>query len=111
MTKRIERVNELLKEEVSQLILREIDFGGALVTVIKVDTSPDLRIAKIKISVLPIEKAERALNILEKNIFQLQQMINKKLEMKPVPKICFEIDQVEIKAQRVEKLLQEIKKN
>lgn len=110
MNNRIQRVNELLRKEISQLLLKEIDFGNALVTITKVDTSPDLRQAKIKISVMPDEQTERVLRILERNIFHLQQLLNKKLTMRIVPKIIFEIDEVEIKAQQVERLLQKIKK-
>lgn len=105
MSERIKRVNELLKHEISQLLLREIDFCDILVTVISIETSSDLRHAKVKISILPQKKNETALKIINKNIFNIQQKLNKKLHMKPVPKIRFEIDQSEIKAQRIEELL------
>jgi len=105
MSQRIQRVNQLIKQEISQLLLREIDFDNILVTVTNVETSADLRQTKIKISVMPTEKGEPVLRILERNIFQLQQILNKKLYMKIVPKIRFVIDQVEIKAQRIEEIL------
>lgn len=108
MSKRLQRVNELLREEVSKLLLREIDFGQSLLTVTKVETSVDLKQAKIMISVLPEEKSQRALQILEKNIFHLQQLLNKKLNMRPVPKIYFQIDKSAVNAQRIEELLQKI---
>lgn len=110
MTERLKRVNELLRQEISKLILREIGFSDILVTITKVEASPDLRQAKIKISVMPTEKSEIALNILERNIFHLQQMLNKKLTMRIVPKMIFEIDKTEIKAQRIEEILEKIKR-
>jgi ribosome-binding factor A len=110
MSQRIQRVNQLLKQEISQLLLREIDFSDALVTVTQVDCSPDLRQAKIKISILPDEKAEQVLRIIEKNIYHLQQILNKKLNMKIVPKIIFEIDKTEADAQRIEEILDKISK-
>jgi len=105
MSQRIKRINELLKHEISQLILREIDFPDILVTITNIDTSADLRHAKVKISALPQDKNELAIEIINQNIFQIQQKLNRKLRMKPIPKIRFEIDQVEIKAQRIEELL------
>ncbi|MBU1176848.1 MAG: ribosome-binding factor A [Patescibacteria group bacterium] len=105
MSQRIKRVNELLKHEISQLILREIDFPDILVTITDIDTSADLRHTKVKISALPQDKNELAIEIINQNIFRIQQKLNKKLHMKPIPKIRFEIDQVEIKAQRIEELL------
>jgi len=110
MSLRVKKVNKLLKHEISQLLLREIDFCDILVTITGVETSSDLRHAKVKISVLPQEKNELALEIINKNIFRIQQKLNKKLYMKPIPRIRFEIDQVEIKAQRIEELLSNNKK-
>jgi len=110
MSQRILQVNQLLKQEISQSLLREIDFDGALVTITEVDASDDLRQAKVKISVMPTEKSEQVLKILEKNIYHLQQILNKKLNMKTVPKIRFVIDQTEVKAQRIEEILEKMKK-
>ena len=110
MSQRILRVNQLIKQEIGQLLSREIDFANVLVTITQVETSPDLRQAKIKISIMPIEKSESVLKILEKNIYHLQQILNKKLKMRTVPKIRFVIDQAEAKAQRIEEILGKMKK-
>ncbi len=105
MSQRILRVNELIKQEISKLLKKEIDFADILVTVTKVDTSPDLKYAKIKLTVLPSDKSESALKIINQHIYQIQQALNKKLTMKYVPKIKFEIDKLEAHAQRIEELL------
>lgn len=68
MSQRIKRVNELLKHEISQLILREIDFPDILVTITDIDTSADLRHTKVKISALPQDKNELAIEIINQNI-------------------------------------------
>ncbi len=105
MSQRILKVNELIKQEVSKLLKKEIDFADFLVTVTKVETSLDLKQARVRIIVLPSEKQEQALEIIQKNIFQLQQALNKKLKLKYVPKLRFEIDKLEEHAQRIEELL------
>ncbi|PIW74806.1 MAG: ribosome-binding factor A [Candidatus Portnoybacteria bacterium CG_4_8_14_3_um_filter_44_15] len=109
MSLRTEKVNELLRHEVSRLLFKKVDLSHVFITVIGVETSPDLRQAKVKISVIPAEKKQDALKIISRNIFDIQQEINKKLYMKPVPKLRFEIDKVEEKAQQIEKLLGKIK--
>jgi len=111
MSQRIKRINELLRQEISKLILREIEFEDILVTINQVETSPDLSHAKVKISIMPTEKKELVLRIIDKNIYHLQQALNKKLYMKIVPKIRFEIDQAEIKARKIEEILGKIKKD
>lgn len=111
MSQRIQRVNQLIKEQIGQLILKEIDFGSVLVTITEVDTAADLSQSKIKISVLPSEKSEQVLRTLRKHVFRLQQALNKRLTMRIVPKIKFVIDQTEAKAQRIEEILSKIKKD
>lgn len=111
MSQRIQKINELLRQEVSQLLLKEVDFDDILVTVISVDTSPNLSQAKIKITCLPTERGERALRIINKDIYQIQQQLNKKLNMRFVPKLIFEIDKLENSAQRIEKLLTKSKES
>ena len=105
MPQRIQRVNEIIKQEISKIILKQIDFDDILVTVTNTDTSPDLKNCKIRISVIPTDKNDLALKTIEKNIYHLQQELNKRLHLKFTPKIRFEIDQIEAKAQRIEEIL------
>lgn len=111
MSERIKKVNELLKQEINQLLLKEVDFQGALVTIIDIDTSSDLKYATVKIVIYPEKKTEKTFQILDKNIYDIQQGLNKRLHrsMKYVPKIRFEIDKVEKNAQEIEKTLSEMK--
>ena len=92
MSDRILKINKLLKQEVGKIIFEEIDLEKEiLATVIKVDTPDDLRYSKIFISVLPPEKTEEIFEKLNKNIWGIQQILNKKLKMRQVPRIEFEI--------------------
>ena len=110
MSLRIQKVNELLKQEVSGLILRELDFNrDTMVTITEVSTSPDLQQAKVKVSIMPFFKAEKILKILNSQVFNLQKLLNKKLKMKIVPKIRFELDKSEERKTRIEKLFRKIK--
>jgi len=111
VSQRILRVNQLIKKEISQIILKEVDFPkGTLATVTRVETSSNLIEAKVYISVMPESKAELVLQILTRLIYFLQQQINKRLKMRPVPQIKF-FEEIKTKeAAEIEKLLEEIKK-
>lgn len=110
MSFRIQRVNELLKHEIGELILKELDFSrDTMVTITEVNTSPDLRQAKIKVSVIPFLRAEKVLKVLNSQILNLQKPLNQKLKMKIIPKIKFELDKSEEKTNKVEQLLKKIK--
>ena len=109
--KRIDQVNQLVKEEVSKLILREIELSkDAMITVTRVETSSDLRHSTIYISTLFKDKQEAALHELNRSIYDIQHAFNRALRMRPVPKIRFEIDKAyEIEQKLYETLAEEEK--
>lgn len=111
MKHRPERMSELIKEEVSEMILREIEFDGALVTVTKVDVSKDVEHAKIGVSVIPHTKEEFVIGILKKFEGRLQHELNRKLNMRPTPYIIFELDHGPEYAAQIEKDFIEIEKS
>ncbi len=110
MTERIDRVNEVIKEEVSQALLHELDLEeGVLVTVVKVDTSKTLEHTKVWLSIYPEDKAEKVLEQVNRQIYDIQQIINKRLHMRPIPKIIFKQEKETEEAAKVEELLEKIK--
>lgn len=112
MTRRIQRVSQLIKKELSQLLLKEVDFPeGVLVTITRVETSANLFQAKVYISVMPEEKLSKVLQILDKLIYFLQQRLNKRLKMRPIPRIIFMEEKTTAEAGRVEELLEQVKKS
>jgi len=90
---RPERVSDLIIEELNKLIVREIEFEpGVLVTITDVAVDRRLDTAKVRISVIPLEKTERVLEILQKFAGRLQRWLWKKINIRPMPRIEFTID-------------------
>lgn len=109
MSYRIQQINELIRNYIAEILTRELDLKpGVFLTVVKVDTSPDLRYTHIFVSVFPEKEAEYARKTLEKEIYQIQGKLNKKLSLHPLPRIKFEIDYTEEKADEIEKILKNI---
>jgi ribosome-binding factor A len=109
MFSRVDRINELIKETLAKIISEEIDFPlDVFVTVTRVDTSRDLRYARVFLSVFPEKKFGEALRALSRKIYFLQGKLNKKLTMKPLPRIEFVSDKTEAEADKIEKLLKSI---
>ncbi|MDI6603098.1 MAG: 30S ribosome-binding factor RbfA [Patescibacteria group bacterium] len=109
--KRIPRVNALIKRELSQFLLKEIEFPqDVLVTITRVETSPNLIESNVWISVFPVEKLKRILEILNKNIYFLQQKLNKRLKMRPIPRIKFLEERKTEEAGKIEEILEKLKK-
>lgn len=108
--RRLEKLNALLAEELSKIIDRELEFpDDFLVTVTRVIISNDARYASAHVSVFGGEPAA-ALEILSKNVYTIQQILNKRLRMRPVPKIRFMVDEQELLREKVEKSLAELKR-
>ena len=85
--------------------MKETEFPGALVTITEVRISKDTDRAVVGVSVLPSEESEEALKILNQNIRHLQYLLMKKINVRPMPQIIFEIDYGLEKAAEIEKLL------
>lgn len=110
MSKRIDRVNQLIKQTLSKFLLKELDFKkSVLITITRVETAPNLSYSNVFISVMPEQKIKQVMVYLNKNIYHLQQKMNKKLVMKCVPKIIFREETKTREADRIEKLLDELK--
>lgn len=93
---RITRVNELLRREISESILRLLnDHGGdaSSVMVSRVSASRNLRSAKVWVSVLgePGEQHER-MALLNRYRREIQQNINRDLSLKYTPRLHFCLD-------------------
>lgn len=107
---RINRVNELIKEELGKIFLKEMEFPkDSLVTITRVETSSNMITTKVFISVIPDDKQERVLETLNRRVYFIQQMLNKCLNMRPVPKIIFYEEKKTEQAARVEEVLEELK--
>lgn len=109
MSYRISKVNELIKQQVGQILIRELDFKpGVFVTIAKVDTTPDLRYTRIFVSIFPEKEQDYVLKTLTKELYRLQGVLNKKLSMRPLPRIEFHLDITEVEADEVEKILKDL---
>jgi ribosome-binding factor A len=112
MSNRIEKINSLLRDEISKIIFKNFDFPeGTIVTLTRVETTANLIEAKVFISVFPEEKSKKVIEILGREIFDIQQEINKKLNMRPIPKIIFVQDKNPSQAGRIEEILEALKKD
>ena len=104
---RSQRVQSLIQGQLSQIIGRELEFDGALVTIMDVDVDKKMERAKIRVSVIPSATEEAALRELERNAGQLQHALLKKINIKPMPRIMFEIDHGAENAATIEKVFLE----
>lgn len=95
MTRRTERINELLREELSDLLRRQVKDPrlGGLVTVTEVEVSVDLRHARVFVSVMGSdEEREDAFRGLEAARPFLRRELGRRLSMRRTPELSFRRD-------------------
>jgi len=109
MKHRLERVNELLKRELGDLLNREVSFEAALVTVQQVDITPDLKHAHVFISVIGSdEQAKAAMAKLHGSRANLQRLLSKRVVLKFTPHLHFKLDEAIERGTRVINILSQI---
>ena len=106
MKHRIERLNALIKEELGKMFLKELDFENVLVTIMAVEISEDLVDARIKINVMPLTKFNEVAEILRRNRNHLRFLLMKRLKIKQVPQLNFEINEHPEKESEIEKIFE-----
>jgi ribosome-binding factor A len=105
---RLQRVNQLLKEEISLLLQRELkDPRLGFVSVTEVDVAKDLRSAKVYVSVLGSETEWRAsLEALDKARGYIRNWLAPRLRMRAIPHLTFLPDRSMAHAAHIQTLLE-----
>lgn len=107
--RRTDRVEELLKQEIARVVREEVkDPRVGFVTVMDVAVSPDLRHARVYVSVLGTEEEKReTVAALVRARGFIRARIGDELTLKYLPELRFELDRTLERAARIEALLDE----
>jgi ribosome-binding factor A len=108
-TERMRRVNQVIREVIGDAISTELDDPRiGFVTVTAVDTSPDLRSARVFVSVLgDPEERDSTLAALRSSHGLLQSRIASEMRIKYTPTLSFHYDDGPERGVRVAQLLDE----
>jgi len=109
---RKQRLNSLFHQKIAEIIQRRLDLPlDFLITIVKVDTSPDLENAKVFYSALPENKEDEAKKFLIKNSGEIKKWLGKEVNLKKIPKLKFVLEETEKKAREVEDILDNLKQS
>lgn len=109
--KRLERVSQLIKEEISRVLQRELkDPRLGFVTVTDVEVTKDLRLAKVYVSILGTEdKWKTSLAALESARGFIHNWLRHHLSLRVTPSLDFRPDRSMAHAAQIQELLAELK--
>jgi ribosome-binding factor A len=110
VTQRTDRIDELLRQEIGSIVSREVaDPRIGFATITKVETTPDLRHAKVWVSVIG-QPAERTATIaaLGRAMPFVRHELGRNLRLKRIPDLHVELDDTAERGTRVLHLLDEL---
>jgi ribosome-binding factor A len=109
--KRTDRLNEQLRQEISLLVRDEVrDPRVGMVTITAVETSPELDHAKVYINTLGDDQEKQAALIgLQSASPFIRSQLSRRLHIRRVPELHFQVDRVLEEAGRIEALLRQVR--
>jgi ribosome-binding factor A len=104
---RPERVGEEIRQELSQMLVREVhDPGIGFVTLTRVKVSPDLQVARVFYTLLGDDKARKeTARALERATPFLRRQIGRRIRLRRVPELHFQFDESVAHQDRIERIL------
>ncbi|MFH1198270.1 MAG: 30S ribosome-binding factor RbfA [bacterium] len=112
MSVRLEKISSLIKDEISLIFLHKVqdpDFG--LITVTGVKVSPDVRHAKIYVSIYQKEKREIALKKLDELNSWIRTELAHRIKLRHTPELAFHLDDSLDYVEKMEGLFKKIHEN
>lgn len=109
MSYRIDKVEHLIKEEISLIFLHKLsDLNLGFTTITNVRVSPDLKVARIYLSVLEKEKREFALDKIEDKKGLIRTELAHRVRIKFIPELRFFLDDTLDYVEKIEGLIKKI---
>lgn len=105
----MDRVNELLRREISAVIQRDFEWNQALVTVSEVDVTQDLKEAKVYVSVLG-GSVPGVMEQLQRKRGLIQTKVSKRVVLRNTPVLNFREDRSAVRGVDLVNLLDEVAK-
>jgi len=109
MSRRLDRVNELLRREIGNVIQKDFEWHGKLVTVSDVEVTQDLKEGKVWIGVLGGD-AGPVIEKLNKNHGSIQHKVMKRVVLKSTPVLHFSHDASAVRGVEIVNLLEQVDK-
>lgn len=105
---RLNQINELLYRELASAVNQELQLPDALVTISYVSCEPDLRSARVGVSILPDKLAGTALKKIRKMSGVFAHIISKNTRLRKAPKLIWEFDNTEKRAAELDDIFLKI---
>lgn len=109
MSNRTVRVNELVQREISDILRKRYQSEAVAITITEVRVSPDLRDARVFVSVVGSEDAaDNKLHWLRSKAAEIREEVGRRIVLKYLPKFEYVLDKSAVRGARILQVLDEI---
>ena len=109
---RMARIDEELKRELSNIINYEVKNSNVtgMISVTKVKTSPDLKYAKVSVSIINSKNIKQTLAGLKAASGFIRSRIAEKMNLRVTPELVFELDESLVYGEKIDRILEQVMK-
>lgn len=110
---RMNKIDEELKKEISSIISTELKNPHltGLISVSAVKTTPDLKYAKVSVTMIGEKSKKENLSILKQSSGHIRSLIAKRINLRNTPELIFEFDESLEYGTRIDQILKDISKD
>jgi len=110
--RREKRIASLIKDVLGQLLIREFqDQESGLITVSRVEVTPDLMTARVYVTLFGGRDKDQVMSLLEKRKGYLRKALASRVKLKYNPLLVFSLDPVPEYEDRIDQILDAVKKH
>lgn len=113
MNVKIDRINHELQRQIAEIISQDIKdprIGGAVISITKVSTTPDLKYSKIFVSIYSVNKDEEneVFDTIVRSSQFIRNSLKTKVKMRVIPELHFIPDHTEENGSRIDEILRRL---
>lgn len=109
--RRLDKVDELVKREVSMILQKDFEFPDTIVTVTGVEITEDLKEGKVWVGVVGKMKPDQVLDKLSAKRGMIQSLMSKRVVLRNTPRLAFRLDDSAQRGVGMVNLLDDIEKH
>lgn len=110
-TRRLDKVNELMKREIGSYVQKEFDWPGTIVSILDVEITEDLKEGRVWVGVVGRMAPAQVVEKLTRHRGDIQHAVSRRVILRNTPRLTFRHDNSAQRGVELVNLLDDIEKN
>ena len=110
-SRRLEKVNELMKREIGTFVQKEYEWPGTIVSILDVEVTEDLREGRVWVGVVGRMHPDQVLDKLNRKHGDIQRAVSRRVVLRNTPRLTFKHDNSAQRGVAMVNLLDDIERN